>query len=635
MKTEPIVAARITFDPGQPPRSVQFGDVYHAKAGAWQQARHVFLAGNGLPRRWERRSQFVILETGFGLGNNFLATWHAWHEDPLRCERLVYVSIDKHPPKLEDLQRAHHRGPLAELADLLCAAWPPLTPNVHVLDFEDGRLRLMLAFGDVERMLPALLVKPDAVFLDGFAPERSPRMWSRRVIGALGRKASRGTTIATWCVARELRDGLSSAGFTVTRAPGFGTKRQMCIAQFEPAFTPRRAPAREPALAPDDAGPRDALVIGGGLAGAFAADALARHGWTCAVLDRHARPAQEASGNPGGLFHGTVHADDGVHARFTRAAALLAARRYRELIRSGHVAGQVTGLLRLHPTVAHTAMPPDYVHAVDAALATELGGVAIDAQALFYPDGGWVAPAELCRYLLLQPGIYWHGASAVARLEVRGQRWHALDAAGHRLADGRIVVLATGTGPAPLDSATAFDLDAIRGQVSWFDTDRWPRLPISGHGYALHTHDGRLLCGASSHAGDDETSLRDTDHRFNIGRLAALCGLSPPPGTRVAGRVGWRAVAADRLPMIGAVPLPQAQIPASTRLDQCRFVPRLPGVYALMGLGSRGLTWGPLAGEILAAWITDAAMPVEADLLDAIDPARQLVRRARRAAGLA
>ena len=116
MKTEPIVPARIVFEPGQPPRSPQFDDVYHARAGAWQQARHVFLEGNGLPRRWQQRERFVVLETGFGLGNNFLATWRAWHEDPLRCGQLVYVSIEKHPPTLEDLQRAHRRGPLAEQA---------------------------------------------------------------------------------------------------------------------------------------------------------------------------------------------------------------------------------------------------------------------------------------------------------------------------------------------------------------------------------------------------------------------------------------------------------------------------------------------------------------------------------------
>ena len=58
----------------------------------------MFLGGNGLPQRWAGRERFVVLETGFGLGNNFLATWAAWRDDPQRCARLHFVSIERHPP---------------------------------------------------------------------------------------------------------------------------------------------------------------------------------------------------------------------------------------------------------------------------------------------------------------------------------------------------------------------------------------------------------------------------------------------------------------------------------------------------------------------------------------------------------
>ena len=48
-------------------------------------------------------------------------------------------------------------------------------------------------------------------------------------------------------------------------------------------------------------------------------------------------------------------------------------------------------------------------------------------------------------------------------------------------------------------------------------------------------------------------------------------------------------------------------------------------------LGSRGLIWAPLAAQMLCAWVESTPMPLEADLLDALDPARWLVRQARRA----
>ena len=79
------------------PFSGHYGDVYYAAAGGPAQARHVFLAGNDLPARWQGRKRFVILETGFSLGLNFLATWQTWRADPRACRELCFISLEKHP----------------------------------------------------------------------------------------------------------------------------------------------------------------------------------------------------------------------------------------------------------------------------------------------------------------------------------------------------------------------------------------------------------------------------------------------------------------------------------------------------------------------------------------------------------
>ncbi len=241
MKTQPITPAQIEFGPAvsDPPRAPAFDDIYHPHVGALAQARHVFLQGNGLPGRWAGRADFVILETGFGLGNNFLATWQAWRLDPARCERLHFVSIERHPPSAADLARAHADSPLADLALQLLGAWPPLTPNLHGLDFEGGRIRLTLALGDVAMLLPALRLSADAVFLDGFAPARNPQMWQPRVLKAIGRLAAPQATAASWSVAREVRAGLSTAGFEVQRAHGIGGKREITLAQHRPRVSTR------------------------------------------------------------------------------------------------------------------------------------------------------------------------------------------------------------------------------------------------------------------------------------------------------------------------------------------------------------------------------------------------------------
>src|SRR5581483_2868511 len=91
-----LIPAILAFRDDGTPFSPAYDDIYHSAAGAFAQAEHVFLRGNGLPERWRARRTFTIVETGFGIGGNFLATWAAWRADPNRCERLAYVAIEKH-----------------------------------------------------------------------------------------------------------------------------------------------------------------------------------------------------------------------------------------------------------------------------------------------------------------------------------------------------------------------------------------------------------------------------------------------------------------------------------------------------------------------------------------------------------
>src|SRR5260221_8237703 len=107
---EPLVPARLAFQEGTP-YSEAFGDVYHSASGGLAQAQHVFLAGNRLPERWAGRERFVILETGFGLGLNFLATWQAWRPAPAPCRTLHFLSAAKHPLSLQDPRALPGRYP--------------------------------------------------------------------------------------------------------------------------------------------------------------------------------------------------------------------------------------------------------------------------------------------------------------------------------------------------------------------------------------------------------------------------------------------------------------------------------------------------------------------------------------------
>jgi len=227
MSLEP---ARLTLAADGTPMSPIYDDVYHSAAGAHAQAKHVFLAGNGLPDRWAGRAQWVIVETGFGLGLNFLATWLAWRDDPQRCRALHFVSLEKHPLAVADLAQAHAAWPeLAMLAEALRCHWPALEAGAHHLAFDGGRVRLTLHFGDAVKLLPELDVVADAFYLDGFSPAKNPELWSPALCESLASLAARGATLATWSVAGSVRRALVAAGFEVAKRPGFAGKRQMLV----------------------------------------------------------------------------------------------------------------------------------------------------------------------------------------------------------------------------------------------------------------------------------------------------------------------------------------------------------------------------------------------------------------------
>ena len=161
MKPVPIVPAEVDFGDPLAPAAPRYGDVYHARSGAFAQAAHVFLAGNGLPGRWQGREDFTILETGFGLGNNFLATWAVWRADPARSARLRFASVEMHPLRRDDLARALAASPEPALAAQLVAAWPPLTPDLHLLAFDEGRVELLLLLGDAATRLRELVARAE------------------------------------------------------------------------------------------------------------------------------------------------------------------------------------------------------------------------------------------------------------------------------------------------------------------------------------------------------------------------------------------------------------------------------------------------------------------------------------------
>ncbi len=182
-----ITHAQLDWNESGTPVSDQFDDVYFSNVNGLEETRYVFLKQNRLPERWHdfEQPRFVIAETGFGTGLNFLAVWQ-WFEQfrqqnpNAALQELHFISFEKYPLSQQDLVKAHESWPeLAAYAKQLQAHYPIAVPECHRIVLADGAITLDLWFGDIKDCLPSVPTPSQGVvdcwFLDGFAPSKTRR----------------------------------------------------------------------------------------------------------------------------------------------------------------------------------------------------------------------------------------------------------------------------------------------------------------------------------------------------------------------------------------------------------------------------------------------------------------------------
>lgn len=637
---QPLIPATLSFDENGVPFSARFGDVYHARGGALHQARNVFLAGSDLPERWRGKSTFTVCETGFGLGNNFLVLWHAWRNDPSRPARLHMVSFEAHPFSHADLAGflpASHEGPESKLAAQLAEAWPPLLPGIHRLEFEGGAVTLTLAFGPAQRLIGQVSARVDAFFLDGFAPRVNPDMWSPGLFGQMVRMANQDATVATWCCAGQVRRDLANAGFLVKKVTGFGDKREITVAVL-------RSEIKRPA------GGRRVLdpvaVIGGGIAGAGVAQALALRGHDVTVFDPAFAQGLGAS-HQGHLAAGLtplISADDDFRSRLSRAGCQRALQRWQGL--GVDARPRVCGTLDVmrapedvatcRKALALLKFPPDWVRWLDVHEASDRVGVSLNAGGLWFGQGQVVRPQFLLEALFSQPGIRCEARAIGALRRDAGGMWKLLDTQGRTLLRTPQVVLANARAvPSLFSSIPGQSLPpllstmlSMAGQVSYLPADEAPALRaiVAGAGYGLPAVQGRYVAGSTYEAHAHASTITVEGHREVMARQAALLNQSFPPSGVMPGLLdgwaGWRAMLSDRLPVVGmAHDLLRQSVPdVAQRRGMVDDVHGETGLWLTCAYGSRGLSWAALAGDVIAARLGNEPVPLERELLRRISP---------------
>lgn len=538
----------------------------------------------------------------------------------------------------------------------LRAVWPLNVPGFHRVILDDD-VTLDLLAGPLDAVLPQVIARVDEFHLHAAVTPAMARTLARLAVQGAALHARAPDEALVWA--------LTAAGFSCSIATG-----RADLADIVAQYRSRKA---QPAVPPEPV--RRAVVIGAGVAGSSAAQRLCARGWQVTLIERHAQPAQEASGNLAGIFMPLLSKDDNIPTRLSRAAYLFALREWRRMGGAGQAFdGADCGVLQLarddkhakvqQDVLAHWNYPPEYARWADAQEASALIGADTPHGGWLFAQGGWARPASLCEAMLAACGerlqrVFCAEALSLQRVD---DEWQVSGADGALLAQAPTVILASGASANQLAQAAELPLSKLRGQVTHLPVDpatpagaaspvaaqtpaagsspvagaqlapRPPVLPLVVCREAYVTPpSGGIVCAGATYDNDDDPALRASSQLENLTRLAEII-----PGAEVAalahtaplaGRVGFRCAAPDRLPLAGALP----DYLNAGRIEFLPDVPRHEGLHCLLGYASRGLIWAPLMAELLVARLEHTPPPLEASLVGALDPGRFLLKQRRRA----
>jgi tRNA 5-methylaminomethyl-2-thiouridine biosynthesis bifunctional protein len=257
--------------------------------------------------------------------------------------------------------------------------------------------------------------------------------------------------------------------------------------------------------------------------------------------------------------------------------------------------------------------PEPFVRFVDATQASELAGMSLARGGLYFSTARRVQPQPLLAQLAQTDGITCVRAQAfrVERVVHGAGSWRVLDRSGTVLAEAGQVVLAAGLATQQLLAASRLleadsrlaSMYGLGGELTYVDQSLLaggPRCIVSGDGYVLPAVQGQCVLGGSYLNEGDTPQASVLARQDNLARAAQLLNIPLPRGAHAQmplnGWGGQRAVVPDRFPVIGPVM-------------------GSPGLWVAAGLASRGLTWASLAGDLIAARLTNEPLPLENDII--------------------
>lgn len=654
--------AQLKWDDKGQPISCEFDDIYFSKVSGLEETRYVFLQHNNLADRFAQLTDnqfFTIAETGFGSGLNFLCTWQLFEQQVTTNAHLHFISVEKYPLCKKDLFSILSLWPaLAKFTEQLTNQYVAVHQGFQRFILAEGKVTLTLLIGDVKEQLQGLNAKIDAWFLDGFAPAKNPQMWTEELFKELARLSTNQTTLATFTSAGHVRRGLVAAGFHIKKTAGFANKREMLSGYFQQVEQPaniRKATTIPPwyARVTTNHPNKTAIVIGGGIAGCSSAASLAARGWQVTLLERHQDIALEGSGNPQGILYLKLSAHNTLQSRlliegFGYTRRLLSRLTLQQQL-DYEQDWQACGVLQLafndkeqrRQQQLAEVFPTSLLYPVSRQQASELANLPVNHAGLFFPEGGWVKPRQLCKALLKHPHIKVKYLQEALQLTRTNEQWQVFNKQ-QLLASADILILATAADTDRFSITDKLPIKRIRGQVTTLAMTKSSQALATvacSDGYIAPARDHKHCLGANFNFHATDLLLSPTEHAENIATLKTISldlanrlNVDNLNTANIDGRAAYRCTATDYLPLIGPIADRSAFLnDYQLLIKDSKKVPStpcqwLPNLFLNIAHGSRGLITAPLGAEMLASWIENEPFPTENELMQACHPNRFYMR---------
>ncbi len=421
--------------------------------------------------------------------------------------------------------------------------------------------------------------------------------------------------------------------------------------------------------------PLDFAIVGNGIAGIICSYKLLQEGHKVSLYWQGRSPADGASGNAIGGFYPQLNAQQNNASRVQLASFLYAHNFYNELHKVAPFEHDFCGALQLAfnentqgrlRKLAQKALWPSCIGSiVDSETASHIAGIDIPYAAYFMPMAGWISPPSLVKAIFElikeKTNFHFYPQHILKSYNSLNQQsdnlpqskspsitlsFSVLNTDSVHEKKHHHLILATGSGTKNIVENTipnTVDFRTTRGQVEIVrssGTVSALKTLLCHKGYFSPSVNGYHALGSSYVKNDDDIKVRaeETINNFEMHKksmqAASWVGefdiLSEQDDNFA--RAAIRCSSADHLPVVGAMPSARQQ---QELQDLYKALPvnsyPIPSVdqnvFLLSGLGSRGLTSAPLMAELLVSQILGRPLPLEADLLNSLNPNRFLVRR--------